>query len=130
MEFIDQFVALTTATVKADRDLNQKEIDTILMLAQSFKLDTEAVAKALETKLYQQDNPEYIARTVDAENKLVLMQCCILVALADNKLNLKEVEYLNKINNAMGLPTSTFVLAIASICQNNPNIEIEGNEAK
>lgn len=130
MEFIDQFVALTTATVKADRDLNQKEIDTILMLAQSFKLDTEAVAKALETKLYQQDNPEYIARTVDAENKLVLMQCCILVALADNKLNLKEVEYLNKINNAMGLPTSTFVLAIASICQNNPNIQIEGNEAK
>ncbi len=130
MEFIDQFVALTTATVKADRDLNQKEIDTILMLAQSFKLDTEAVAKALETKLYQQDNPEYIARTVEADNKLVLMQCCILVALADNKLNLKEVEFLNKINNAMGLPTSTFVLAIASICQNNPNIQIEGNEAK
>lgn len=127
MEFIDQFVALTTATVKADRDLNQKEIDTILMLAQSFKLDTEAVAKALETKLYQQDNPEYIARTVDAENKLVLMQCCILVALADNKLNLKEVEFLNKINNALGLPTSTMVLAIASICQNNPQIEIEGN---
>lgn len=130
MEFVDQFVALTTATVKSDRDLNQKEIDTILMLAQSFKLDTEAVAKALETKLYQQDNPEYIARTVEADNKLVLMQCCILVALADNKLNLKEVEFLNKINNAMGLPTSTFVLAIASICQNNPNIEIEGNEAK
>lgn len=130
MEFIDQFVALTSATVKADRDLNQKEIDTILMLAQSFKLDTEAVAKALETKLYQQDNPEYIARTVEADNKLVLMQCCILVALADNKLNLKEVEFLNKINNAMGLPTSTFVLAIASICQNNPNIQIEGNETK
>lgn len=130
MEFVDQFVALTSATVKADRDLNQKEIDTILMLAQSFKLDTEAVAKALETKLYQQDNPEYIARTVEADNKLVLMQCCILVALADNKLNLKEVEFLNKINNAMGLPTSTFVLAIASICQNNPNIQIEGNETK
>lgn len=130
MEFIDQFVALTSATVKADRDLDQKEIDTILMLAQSFKLDTEAVAKALETKLYQQDNPEYIARTVEADNKLVLMQCCILVALADNKLNLKEVEFLNKINNAMGLPTSTFVLAIASICQNNPNIQIEGNETK
>ncbi len=130
MEFVDQFVALTSATVKADRDLDQKEIDTILMLAQSFKLDTEAVAKALETKLYQQDNPEYIARTVEADNKLVLMQCCILVALADNKLNLKEVEFLNKINNAMGLPTSTFVLAIASICQNNPNIQIEGNETK
>ena len=130
MEFVDQFVALTSATVKADRDLNQKEIDTIIMLAQSFKLDTEAVAKALETKLYQQDNPEYIARTVEADNKLVLMQCCILVALADNKLNLKEVEFLNKINNAMGLPTSTFVLAIASICQNNPNIQIEGNETK
>lgn len=130
MEYIDQFVALTSATVKADRDLNQKEIDTILMLAQSFKLDTEAVAKALETKLYQQDNPEYIARTVETDNKLVLMQCCILVALADNKLNLKEVEFLNKINNAMGLPTSTFVLAIASICQNNPNIQIEGNETK
>lgn len=130
MEFIDQFVALTTATVKADRDLNQKEIDTILMLAQSFKLDTEAVAKAIESKLYQHESAESIARSVENDNKLVLMQCCILVALADNKLNLQEVEFLNKINNALGLPTSTFVLAIASICQNNTNIQIEGNETK
>lgn len=130
MEFIDQFVALTTATVKADRDLNQKEIDTILMLAQSFKLDTEAVAKTIESKLYQHESAESIARSVENDNKLVLMQCCILVALADNKLNLQEVEFLNKINNALGLPTSTFVLAIASICQNNTNIQIEGNETK
>ena len=128
MDFLEQFVALTVATVKADREMEQKEVDTIVFLADGLKLDTEAVAKAIKTKMYQHDSAEAIARTVAAENKLVLMQSCILVALADNKLKLQEVEFLNKINIALGLPQSAFVLAIASVCQNNPQIQIEGNE--
>ena len=80
--------------------------------------------------MYQHDSAEAIARTVASENKLVIMQACILVALADNKLKMQEVEFLNKINSALGLPQSAFVLAIASVCQNNPQIQIEGNETK
>ncbi len=128
MDFLEQFVTLTVATVKADREMSQKEIDTIVLLAEGLKLDTEAVAKAIKTKMYQHDSAEAIARSVAAENKLVIMQACILVALADNKLKMKEVEFLNKINAAFGLPQAAFVLAIASVCQNNPQIEIEGNE--
>lgn len=128
MDFLEQFVTLTVATVIADREMSQKEIDTIVLLAEGLKLDTEAVAKAIKTKMYQHDSAEAIARSVAAENKLVIMQACILVALADNKLKMKEVEFLNKINAAFGLPQAAFVLAIASVCQNNPQIEIEGNE--
>lgn len=128
MDFLEQFVTLTVATVKADRDMSQKEIDTIVLLAEGLKLDTEAVAKAIKTKMYQHDSAEAIARSVASENKLVIMQACILVALADNKLKMQEVEFLNKINSALGLPQSAFVLAIASVCQNNPLIQIEGNE--
>ena len=128
MDFLEQFVTLTVATVKADREMSQKEIDTIVLLAEGLKLDTEAVAKARKTKMYQHDSAEAIARSVAAENKLVIMQACILVALADNKLKMQEVEFLNKINAAFGLPQAAFVLAIASVCQNNPQIEIEGNE--
>lgn len=128
MDFLEQFVTLTVATVKADREMSQKEIDTIVLLAEGLKLDTEAVAKAIKTKMYQHDSAEAIARSVAAENKLVIMQACILVALADNKLKMKEVDFLNKINAAFGLPQAAFVLAIASVCQNNPQIEIEGNE--
>ena len=128
MDFLEQFVTLTVATVKADREMSQKEIDTIVLLAEGLKLDTEAVAKAIKTKMYQHDSAEAIARSVAAENKLVIMQACILVALADNKLKMKEVEFLHKINAAFGLPQAAFVLAIASVCQNNPQIEIEGNE--
>ncbi len=127
MDFLEQFVTLTVATVKADREMSQKEIDTIVLLAEGLKLDTEAVAKAIKTKMYQHDSAEAIARSVAAENKLVIMQACILVALADNKLKMQEVEFLNKINAAFGLPQAAFVLAIASVCQNNPQIEIEGN---
>ena len=128
MDFLEQFVTLTVATVKADRDMSQKEIDTIVLLAEGLKLDTEAVTKAIKTKMYQHDSAEAIARSVASENKLVIMQACILVALADNKLKMQEVEFLNKINSALGLPQSAFVLAIASVCQNNPQIQIEGNE--
>ena len=128
MDFLEQFVTLTVATVKADREMSQKEIDTIVLLAEGLKLDAEAVAKAIKTKMYQHDSAEAIARSVAAENKLVIMQACILVALADNKLKMQEVEFLNKINAAFGLPQAAFVLAIASVCQNNPHIEIEGNE--
>lgn len=128
MDFLEQFVTLTVATVKADRDMSQKEIDTIVLLAEGLKLDTEAVAKTIKTKMYQHDSAEAIARSVASENKLVIMQACILVALADNKLKMQEVEFLNKINSALGLPQSAFVLAIASVCQNNPQIQIEGNE--
>ena len=128
MDFLEQFVTLTVATVKADREMSQKEIDTIVLIAEGLKLDTEAVAKAIKTKMYQHDSAEAIARSVAAENKLVIMQACILVALADNKLKMQEVEFLNKINSAFGLPQSAFVLAIASVCQNNPQIQIEGNE--
>lgn len=127
MDFLEQFVTLTVATVKADREMSQKEIDTIVLLAEGLKLDTEAVAKAIKTKMYQHDSAEAIARSVAAENKLVIMQACILVALADNKLKMQEVDFLNKINAAFGLPQAAFVLAIASVCQNNPQIEIEGN---
>ena len=127
MDFLEQFVTLTVAAVKADREMSQKEIDTIVLLAEGLKLDTEAVAKAIKTKMYQHDSAEAIARSVAAENKLVIMQACILVALADNKLKMQEVEFLNKINAAFGLPQAAFVLAIASVCQNNPQIEIEGN---
>ena len=127
MDFLEQFVTLTVATVKADREMSQKEIDTIVLLAEGLKLDTETVAKAIKTKMYQHDSAEAIARSVAAENKLVIMQACILVALADNKLKMQEVEFLNKINAAFGLPQAAFVLAIASVCQNNPQIEIEGN---
>ena len=127
MDFLEQFVTLTVAAVKADREMSQKEIDTIVLLAEGLKLDTEAVAKAIKTKMYQHDSAEAIARSVAAENKLVIMQACILVALADNKLKMQEVEFLNKINAAFGLPQAAIVLAIASVCQNNPQIEIEGN---
>ena len=50
MDFLEQFVALTVATVKADREMEQKEVDTIVFLADGLKLDTEAVAKAIKTK--------------------------------------------------------------------------------
>lgn len=130
MDFLDQFVALTLATVKADRDVSQKEIDTIVMLAQGLNMDLEKVKKAIESKMYQHDSAESIARTVAAENKLVVIQSCIIVSLADEKLQIKEIEFLNKLNNALGLPQSTLILAIASICQNNPQIKIEGNGAK
>lgn len=130
MNFLEQFVAITLATVKADRDVSQKEIDTIVLLADGLKMDVEAVKKTIESKMYQHDSAEAIARSVAAENKLVVMQACILVALADGKLQLKEVELLNSINGALGLPQSTLILAIASICQNNPDIKIEGNETK
>ena len=48
MDFLEQFVALTVATVKADREMEQKEVDTIVFLADGLKLDTEKVANIIK----------------------------------------------------------------------------------
>lgn len=129
MNFQEQFVALTALTVKADREISQCEIDTIIMLAEGLKLNVDEVKKSIQSNLYQNSSVESIARTVATEDKLVMLESCIIVALADNKLQVKEVEFLTKLNNALGLPQTAFVLSIASVCQNNRQIKIEGNDS-
>lgn len=130
MNFLEQFAALTVATVKADREVAQVELDTIATLAEGLELDSAAVKAAVEKELKANNSIGSIAKTVGSqEDKELLLQSCIIVALADNKLQLKEVELLTQVCSALGLSQSTLLLSVAAVCQNNRAIQIEGNDS-
>lgn len=130
MNFLEQFAALTVATVKADREVAQVELDTIATLAEGLELDSAAVKAAVEKELKANNSIDSIAKTVGSqEDKELLLQSCIIVALADNKLQLKEVELLTQVCSALGLSQSTLLLSVAAVCQNNRAIQIEGNDS-
>ena len=65
----------------------------------------------------------------DAEEKSLLLEACILIAVADNSLDLKEVEVLTKVCEALGLSQSKMALTLAAIAQNNRQIKIVGNDS-
>lgn len=130
MAFLEQFVALTVATVKADREVSQVELDTIDSLAEGLQLDANAVKSAVKSELQKNVSVEEVAKAVSSqEDKELLLQACTIVALADNKLQSQEVDLLLKVCSALGLSQSSLVLSVAAVCQNNRAIQIEGNDS-
>lgn len=130
MTFVQQFVALTVATVKADREVKQAELDAVMQLAEGLNLDAAEVKSLIDAELSKNTSVVDIAKTVGNDtDKEVLFQSCVIVALADNDLCAKEVDLLSDICSAMSLPQSLLVLSVAAVCQNNRQIKIEGNES-
>lgn len=131
MNFVEQFAALTVATVKADRQISPVELDTISRLAEELDLKAEEVSAAVNAELSKNTSAEEVAKQVsNVEDKNLLLESCIVVALADNVLQEKEVDLLSKLTSALGLPQSKLVLTIAAVCQNNRAIKIDGNDAE
>lgn len=130
--FTEQFVALTMATLKADGRALRDEIGAIKALAERFNLNAPEVEKLIHLEAQKKDvDPIAVAKNVSEQaDKILLLEASAVVALSDRNLDEKEVDLLLAISNALGLPMSKFVLSIARVVQDDPNIQIAGKFRK
>ncbi|MCQ2192838.1 MAG: TerB family tellurite resistance protein [Paludibacteraceae bacterium] len=128
--FTEQIAALTVATAVANGKIETEELTEIYGLADSLELDANELKTAVAKEMQNPSSIEAAAKlATDAEEKSLLLEACILIAVADNSLDLKEVEVLTKVCEALGLSQSKMALTLAAIAQNNRQIKIVGNDS-
>lgn len=128
--FTEQFAALTIATANANGKIVDEEIKQIYSLADGLDINLAELKAAVEKEIKNPSTIEDAAKMViNADDKTVIMESCVIVAVADNCLDVKEVNVLTKVCNALNLSVDKMVLAIASVAQNNRNIKIAGNDS-
>lgn len=135
--FNRQLVALTLATLRADGKVDAAEIEVIKKVAADLECSAEETTKLLLEENEKQakcaDLRAYIAevgKTVENyDDKQLIMEACILVALADKELTTKEVAVLLMICEALNSPLDRMVCDIAIVAQNDREIKIEGSDA-
>lgn len=136
--FNRQLVALTLATLRADGKVDAAEIEAIKKVATDLGCSETETTKYLleenEKQLVQSpDIKKYIAEVGKSvennEDKQLIMEACILVALADKELTTKEVAVLLMICEALNSPLDRMVCDIAIVAQNDREIKIEGSDA-
>ena len=136
--FNQQLVALTLATLRADGKVAAAEIEAIKKVAADLGCSETETTKYLleenEKQLVQSpDIKKYIAEVGKSvenhEDKQLIMEACVQVALADKELTTKEVTVLLTICEALRSPLDRMVCDIAIVAQNNREIKIEGSDA-
>ena len=135
--FNQQLVALTMATLRADGKVDTAEVEVIKQVAKDLECDaTETTRLLLEENEKQTkcaDIRKYIAevgKTVEnSDDKQLIIDASIQVALADKKLAVKEVAVLLMICNALECDLSRTICDIAIFAQNDRDIKIEGSDA-
>ena len=130
-------VALTLATLRADGKVETAEVEVIKQVAADLECENSETTRLLieenEKQIQCTDIRAYItemAHTVTKrEDKQLIMEACIQVALADKVLDTKEVAVLLMICQALGCSLERFVCDIAIFAQNDRDIKIEGSDA-
>lgn len=135
--FNKQLVALTLATLRADDKVDAAEIEVIKKVATDIECSADETTKLLleenEKQAKCSDIRTYIAemgKTVEnLDDKQLIMEACIQVALADKVLDTKEVAVLLMICRALNCGLERLVCDIAIFAQNDRSIKIEGSDA-
>lgn len=135
--FNQQLVALTMATLRADGKVDAAEIEVIKKVAADLECSADETTKLLleenEKQAKCSDIRAYIAemgKTVeDLNDKQLIMEACIQVALADKVLDTKEVAVLLMICRALNCGLERFVCDIAIFAQNDRSIKIDGSNS-
>lgn len=128
--FTEQIAALTVATAVANGTVETQELNEIYGLAASLNLNLEELKSAVTKELQNPSSIEDAAKlATNSEEKTLLMEACILISVADNSLDVKEVEILTRVCTALNLSISKMILTIAAIAQNNRQIKVIGNES-
>ena len=135
--FNQQLVALTLATLRADGKVDAAEIEVIKQVTTNIECSADETTKLLleenEKQAKCSDIRTYIAemgKTVEnLDDKQLIMEACIQVALADKVLDTKEVAVLLMICRALNCGLERFVCDIAIFAQNDRSIKIEGSDA-
>ena len=135
--FNQQLVALTMATLRADGKVDAAEIEVIKKVAADLECSADETTKLLleenEKQAKCSDIRAHIAemgKTVeDLNDKQLIMETCIQVALADKVLNTKEVAVLLMICRALDCGLERLVCDIAIFAQNDRSIIIDGSNS-
>lgn len=134
--FNQQLVALTMATLRADGKVDTAEVEVIKRVAADLECDAaettkllieenEKQAKCADIRAYIAD----VAKTVEKpDDKQLIMEACIQVALADKVLETKEVTVLLMVCRALECGLERFICDIAIFAQNDRDIKIEGSD--
>lgn len=135
--FNQKLVALTMATLRADGKMEAAEVEVIKRVAQDLECDDVGITQLLMQENEKQskctDIRAYIAdvaKTVEkTDDKQLIMEACIQVALADKVLDTQEVAVLLMICSALDCGLERLVCDIAIFAQNDRDIKIEGSDA-
>lgn len=135
--FNQQLVALTMATLRADGKVATAEVEVIKNVAADLECDANETTKLLMEENEKQskctDIRAYIAEMAQSvenkEDRQLIMEACIQVALADKELTTKEVAVLLMICKALDCGLERLICDIAIFAQNDRDIKIEGSDA-
>ncbi len=128
--FTEQIAALTVATAVANGKIESTELNEIYGLASKLNLNADELKAAVTKEMQNPSSIEDAAKSATSiEEKTLLMEASILISAIDNSLDVKEVEVLTKVCNALGLSISKMILMIAAVAQNNPQIKVIGKDS-
>lgn len=128
--FTEQIAALTVATAVANGKIESTELNEIYGLASKLNLNADELKAAVTKEMQNPSSIEDAAKSAASiEEKTLLMEASILISAIDNSLDVKEVEVLTKVCNALGLSISKMILMIAAVAQNNPQIKVIGKDS-
>ena len=130
-------VALTMATLRADGKTDAAELEKIKQVASDLNCSVEETDKFIREEKEKQSQSSDIcvyvadvAGTVETqEEKHLITEACVQVALADKKLTTKEVDVLLMVCNALGGNPAKMICDIAIFVQNDRDIKIEGSDS-
>lgn len=135
--FNQQLVALTMATLRADGKMDTAEVDVIRRVGDDLEVDANTIEELLKQENEKQNQcPDIrayiaeVAKTVEnRDDKQLIMEACVQVALADKELATKEVAILLMICRALDCGLERLICDIAIFAQNDRSIKIEGSDA-
>ena len=136
-DFNQKLVALAMATLRADGKVDLSELETVKRIAADLEFPVSETEKLIQEEQEKQSQcpniKDYIAsvskQVEKPEEKQLIMEACIQVALADKKLDTKEVSLLLDICHALDYNLAKTICSIAILAQNDRDIKIEGSDA-
>ena len=130
MSFTKQFVAMTMAALRADGKIDSVELSTIKEMASWLEMDPDEVNASIVAEMEDPSDLDTVIKSVEGdEERLLVLEACVQVVLADDNLAAKEVRLLLDICRKLQLPEEQMVMALAMVCQNDRGIHIEGSDS-
>ncbi len=126
--FVETFVALTVATLKADGKTKKVETGCIQILAEMMGLDTDMIDQMVDSAKKQDSDIISLARSAadfSPDEKIKLLEACASVAISDDVLVQSEVELILSIGDALGLPIVKTVMTLMSVAATNHDVKVE-----
>jgi len=128
MNFTEQLVAMTIATMNADNKVEVEELETIRRIAADLELDAEEVEACITKEYAKPRDLASVAKSIrKKEDAKLILEACEQVALADKFLAREEVELLLSIAEMLKIQQTQVVIDLATLAQNDRSILIEGN---